>query len=56
MVQLNYYNDPKPWITKSQGVVTISGTSAYEAALLGKHSIVFQRLFLGLLMFTERHH
>lgn len=41
MVQLNYYQDPKPWITKSQGVVTISGTTAYEAALLGKPAIVF---------------
>ena len=41
MVQLNYYQDPKPWIIKSQGVVTISGTSAYEAAMLGKHAIVF---------------
>lgn len=41
MVQLNYYNDPKPWIIYSQGVVTISGTTAYEAALLGKHAILF---------------
>lgn len=49
MVQLNYYNDPKPWITKSQGVVTISGTSAYEAALLGKHSIVFSEVPFGLI-------
>ncbi len=41
VVQLNYYKDPKPWITKSQGVVTITGTAAYEAALMGKKSIVF---------------
>lgn len=41
MVQLNFYHDPKPWISKSQGVVTISGTSAYEASLMGKRSIVF---------------
>ena len=41
VVQLNYYKDPKPWITKSQGVVTITGTAAYEAALMGKRSIVF---------------
>ena len=41
MVQLNYYQDPKPWISKAQGVVTISGTSAYEASLMGKRSIVF---------------
>ena len=41
VVQLNYYRDPKPWITKAQGVVTITGTAAYEAALMGKRSIVF---------------
>ncbi len=41
VVQLNYYKDPKPWITKAVGVVTITGTAAYEAALMGKKSIVF---------------
>ncbi len=41
VVQINYYKDPKPWITKSQGVVTITGTAAYEAALLGRKSIIF---------------
>lgn len=54
MVQLNYYQDPKPWITKSQGVVTISGTSAYEAALLGKHSIVFSDTAFSLIDGIER--
>lgn len=41
MVQFNYYDDPKPWITNSQGVATISGTTAFEAALLGKPSVIF---------------
>ena len=41
VVQVNYYKDPKPWLVKARGVVTIAGTSAYEAALLGKRSIVF---------------
>lgn len=41
VVQLNYYKDPKPWITNAKGVVTITGTAAYEAALMGKKSIVF---------------
>lgn len=41
MVALNHYEDPKPWIEKSIGVVTATGTSAYEAALLGRRSIVF---------------
>lgn len=41
LIQVNYYKDPKPWITNSECVVTITGTSAYEAALMGKPSIVF---------------
>lgn len=41
MVSINYYKDPKPWIINAQGVITITGTSAYEAAMLGKKSIVF---------------
>ena len=41
MVQYDYYTDPKPWILNSKGVITISGTSAYEAAMLNKPSIVF---------------
>lgn len=41
LVQLNYYEDPAPWIRDSIGVVTITGTSAYEAALMGKKSIIF---------------
>jgi len=56
MVQLNYFQDPKPWITNSQGVVTISGTSAYEAALLGKHSIVFSDTPFSLIDGIERVH
>jgi len=41
LVQFNYYKDPKPWIEKSIGVITITGTGAYEAALMGKKSIIF---------------
>ena len=41
LVKFNYYEDPKPWIQNSKGVITIAGTSAYEAAMLGKKSIVF---------------
>ena len=40
LVRFNYYDDPKPWIEKSKAVITITGTSAYEAALLGKQSFV----------------
>jgi hypothetical protein len=38
---LNYYNDPKPWIEKAKGVITITGSGAYECALMGKRAIVF---------------
>lgn len=41
VVQINHYKDPKPWIMNAKGIVTITGTAAYEAALLGKKSIVF---------------
>ena len=41
LVQFNYYEDPKPWINKAKAVVTITGTSAYEAALLGKPAFIF---------------
>ena len=41
LVKFNYYDDPKPWIQKAKGVIAISGTGAYEAAMLGKRSIVF---------------
>lgn len=49
MVQLNYYTDPKPWLIKSKGVITLSGTSAYEAALLGKPSIVFSDVIFSII-------
>lgn len=54
MVQLNYYEDPKPWISNSQGVVTISGTTAYEAALMGKHSILFADTPFSLIKGIQR--
>ena len=41
LVQVNYYHDPKPWIAKAKGVVTIVGTTAYEEALLGRKSLLF---------------
>ena len=44
MVQINYYDDPKQWIVKSKGVITISGTSAYEAVMLNKPAIVFSNV------------
>ncbi len=41
LVQINYYDDPKPWIMNAKGVATIVGTTAYEEALLGRKSLVF---------------
>lgn len=49
LVQLNYYKDPKDWIVNSKGVVTITGTGAYEAALLGKKAIVFGEVPFNLM-------
>ena len=56
LVQFNYYNDPKPWIINSIGVVTITGTGAYEAALLGKKSLVFGDVPFMLIDGIERVH
>lgn len=41
LVQINYYDDPLPWIKNSLGVITITGTAALEAAFLNKKSFVF---------------
>lgn len=41
LVRFNYYEDPKPWIEKCRAVVTITGTAAYEAALMGKPAFMF---------------
>ncbi len=56
LVKFNYYNDPKPWIQHSQGVVAISGTGAYEAAMLGKQSIVFADVPFTLIEGVHRVH
>ena len=49
VVSVNYYKDPKPWIMKAKGVITITGTAAYEAALLGKRSIIFGEVPFSLI-------
>jgi hypothetical protein len=49
MISVNFYKDPKPLIILSQGVITITGTGAYEAAMLGKRSIVFGDVPFGLI-------
>lgn len=49
VVQINHYKDPKPWIMNAKGIVTITGTAAYEAALLGKRSIVFGKVPFSLI-------
>ncbi len=41
LVQLNYYKDPKPWIAKSLGIVTISGQQPVRP-----HSCENRRWFL----------
>lgn len=39
-IRMDAFNDPKDWINRSQGVITLTGTGAFEAAMLGKPSIV----------------
>lgn len=45
VVDLSFYDDPKPWITNSIGVITLSGTAAFEAAMLNIPSIMFGNTF-----------
>jgi hypothetical protein len=45
IVKSNFYKDPKPWIEKSLGIVTITGTTAFEASMLNKPAIVFGSVF-----------
>ena len=40
IIRNDFYSDPKPLIEKSMCVVTITGTSAFEASMLNKPSIV----------------
>ena len=40
-IRLDVHNDPKDWIVNSCGVITISGTSAFEAVMLGKKALIF---------------
>lgn len=56
LVQFNFYHDPKPWIENSKGVVTITGTGAYEAALLGKKSLIFGDVPFNLIQGITRVH
>jgi hypothetical protein len=54
LMQLNFYKDPKPWIQNSQGVITITGTSSFEASLLGKPSILFADVPHSLISSVKR--
>lgn len=56
LVKFNFYHDPKPWIEKAKGVITITGTGAYEAALLGKNSIIFGDVPFNLIQGITRIH
>lgn len=54
LMQPNYYDDPKPWIVNALGVITITGTSAYEAALLNKKAILFGNVSFEVLTNISR--
>ena len=54
LVEINYYDDPKPWIENALGVITIAGTAAYEAALLGKQSVLFSDVPFSLIKGINR--
>ena len=45
LVQMNHFSDPKAWITNSLGVATLSGTAAFEAAMLNIPAIMLGSTF-----------
>lgn len=49
LVTMDFYNDPKPWLINSMGVITLSGTSAFEAAMLGKKALLFGNVFFEVM-------
>jgi hypothetical protein len=49
LVRMDAYDDPKPWIENSAGVITLSGSSAFEAAMMGKPSLMFGNTLFELI-------
>lgn len=49
LCRLDSFQDPKDWILNSIGVVTLSGTTAYEAAMLGKRALMFGSAYFEVL-------
>lgn len=49
MISVNYFRDPKPLILGSMGVITVTGSAAYEAALLGKKALIFGDVSFGVM-------
>lgn len=49
LIKLDYYDDPKNIIVNSKGVITISGSTALEAALLGKPAAVFAHVNFNII-------
>jgi hypothetical protein len=49
LMEINYYEDPKPWIERAEGVITLTGTSGYEAALHGKPVYIFGNVIYSII-------
>ena len=49
LVKPNYYDNPKLWIERSLAVVSIVGSSAFEATMLNKPTIVFGNVCYNVL-------
>jgi hypothetical protein len=49
LVKINFYEDSKSWIEKSSAVVTITGSSAFEATMLNKPAFVFGNVCFNVL-------
>lgn len=49
MVRLDYYQTSKEWIQNAVGVITINGSTAFEAVMLGKRAMMFGETSFGML-------
>lgn len=56
LIDPNYYSVPKDFILNTDMVVTISGSAALEASLLGKNSLIFGDPLYGMLSSAKKIH
>lgn len=54
VVKMDAFKDPKDWISNSIGVITLTGSAAYEAAMLGKKALMFGNAYFEVMDGVEK--